>query len=1008
MPSRVWRSRTSGSAIRVSPAGGYRPAWHRRACQGRGSLKETTGRAGWTCATLAAALLALLAVASELRAQPRDGEPVIDIWYGTYQVFGGVGLPQRWVNILGTVSDPDGIDELTYSLNDGPGISLRPKYDTANDLSIGPDGRRLAEPGDFNVELDTADLSDGLNQIVLTATDTTTATSQVTVTVDYSAGNYWPESHTIDWGTTTDIQDVVQVVDGQWMITSDGLRPVVMGYDRVVALGDMAWDDYEVTVPFTLHDIDSNGFSPLSGSPGFGLTFRWTGHVEGPDDPDAQPRYYWWPAGGGVWYDAGYNGPLSIGTWEGNLEEIDTSGLQLAYDTPYVFKFRVETVLGVGSRYSIRVWEQGQPEPGAWILSGIEAAVDEPYGSCIIVAHHVDLTIGDITVAPLADPNPPVIGDIRVVPTDTNATITWTTNEPATSAVGYGPTSAYEDGTVYGPSPVLSHSVILSPLTTGQLYHFQITSVDVDLNETTSADSTFVANVDTNGPVISDIQAFAGSTSTTIAWTTDEPATGVADYGFTEIYTGAQSDYTLGTDRLLHIGGLDPETLYHYEISAEDMVANVTTSGDLTFTTGADAPLVYDGFNVYSPGDDPADWFDTEADNSLVVNNALFEVFDVGAETVFGTASVGANVHSHYVDAGSDTWSSLVFTGRMKVAHADGGVGVTFWSDYPDSIAYYRLRRHQWDEEFHLAPYGTSITSGTTHTGVVAWPGVWYHFVIVVENQDSLSRTAVRVKIWPEGDVEPSTWQADGFDESPGRLTSGTIGVWSMGPGNKYWDDLEVIALGNDCADGDPCTIDVRTNAVCVHEPVDCSAFDDPCNEASCDPLGEDGNCDILAPDDVGSSCSDGEFCNGAETCDSNGMCQPGTPPGCADTVGCTVDYCDEVNDECVNAPSNGLCDNGNWCDGTEICDALLDCQAGSDPCLGSQWCDDNADTCVEYGDGDFEPDGDVDLADFRAFQECFGQFGLGVCQPGNLTGDGTVDLNDYLLFSQSLEASGP
>ena len=64
----------------------------------------------------------------------------------------------------------------------------------------------------------------------------------------------------------------------------------------------------------------------------------------------------------------------------------------------------------------------------------------------------------------------------------------------------------------------------------------------------------------------------------------------------------------------------------------------------------------------------------------------------------------------------------------------------------------------------------------------------------------------------------------------------------------------------------------------------------------------------------------------------------------------------------------------------------------------------------TSYGDGDFEPDGDVDLADFVAFQRCLGQEGAGECSPGNMTGDELIDLEDFAEFYASLtgEAGGP
>ena len=58
------------------------------------------------------------------------------------------------------------------------------------------------------------------------------------------------------------------------------------------------------------------------------------------------------------------------------------------------------------------------------------------------------------------------------------------------------------------------------------------------------------------------------------------------------------------------------------------------------------------------------------------------------------------------------------------------------------------------------------------------------------------------------------------------------------------------------------------------------------------------------------------------------------------DVVSCTNDSCDEANDECVNAPDDSLCNDGQFCNGVETCDALADCQAGTAPD-----CDDSAST---------------------------------------------------------------
>ena len=46
--------------------------------------------------------------------------PSIVVWRGSPQTFGQVGVPQRWVNVLGNVDDSNGIGSLSYRLNSGP------------------------------------------------------------------------------------------------------------------------------------------------------------------------------------------------------------------------------------------------------------------------------------------------------------------------------------------------------------------------------------------------------------------------------------------------------------------------------------------------------------------------------------------------------------------------------------------------------------------------------------------------------------------------------------------------------------------------------------------------------------------------------------------------------------------------------------------------------------------------------------------------------------------------
>ena len=77
------------------------------------------------------------------------------------------------------------------------------------------------------------------------------------------------------------------------------------------------------------------------------------------------------------------------------------------------------------------------------------------------------------------------------------------------------------------------------------------------------------------------------------------------------------------------------------------------------------------------------------------------------------------------------------------------------------------------------------------------------------------------------------------------------------------------------------------------------------------------------------SHCDDGAFCNGSEVCSENGFCVAGVAPEVDDGVDCTADSCDEANDVVVHDRET-LCGDGNICNGVETCNVTADtCEAG-------------------------------------------------------------------------------
>ncbi|HNO78450.1 MAG TPA: M6 family metalloprotease domain-containing protein [Phycisphaerae bacterium] len=196
------------------------------------------------------------------------------------------------------------------------------------------------------------------------------------------------------------------------------------------------------------------------------------------------------------------------------------------------------------------------------------------------------------------------------------------------------------------------------------------------------------------------------------------------------------------------------------------------------------------------------------------------------------------------------------------------------------------------------------------------------------------------------------------------------------------------------CDDEDACNgVEFCSNGVCFEgTPVECDDGDD-CNGIE---FCSNGVCFEGVPVE----CDDGDDCNGVEVC-SNGFCVDGTPMNCDDGLFCTGvescfdSACESSGDPCTN-PLLPVCDEDN--------DTCVECLIDDDCPVETFCASDN--TCIAYGDGDFDADGDVDMSDYAMFQLCFGQSATPDCVSANLTGDHTIDTEDHAAFVSLL--TGP
>jgi phosphodiesterase/alkaline phosphatase D-like protein len=290
-------------------------------------------------------------------------------------------------------------------------------------------------------------------------------------------------------------------------------------------------------------------------------------------------------------------------------------------------------------------------------------------------------TSGDFTFTTQAsaDTTPPVIGSVASSGvTSSTATVTWSTNEASDSQVQYDTNRSYGSSSPLDTAMVTSHSVSLSGLSPGSLYHYRVLARDPAGNLATSGDFTFTTTVapDTTPPVISGVSS-SGITSSvaTISWGTDEASDTQVDYGTTTGYgSSTPLNTSLVTSHSAGLTGLSANTLYHYRVKSRDAAGNLATSSDFTFTTAAapdTTPPVISG--VASSG-----VTSSAATISWATNEASDTQVDYGTTTAYGSSSpLNTSLVTSHNTALSGLSGSTTYHYRVKSRDAAGNLAAS-------------------------------------------------------------------------------------------------------------------------------------------------------------------------------------------------------------------------------------------------------------------------------------------------------------------------------------------
>jgi hypothetical protein len=213
-----------------------------------------------------------------------------------------------------------------------------------------------------------------------------------------------------------------------------------MAYDRILAVGEVTWQDFEILVPVTVHDFNPDAYAPISVAPGLGVVMRWQGHTPRPTScPPPMATCYWIPQGETAWYDFGSEDQTTPPAMVLGKVKVDGRlvpnkvDFTLQDEVTYLWRVRVESLDGGISRYSFRWWKQSGTEPATWLLTYEEEAPTDDnldFGSLLLVAHHVDVSFGDVQVIRL--------GGVTGTPT---ATATSTVTPAATATATASPSA---------------------------------------------------------------------------------------------------------------------------------------------------------------------------------------------------------------------------------------------------------------------------------------------------------------------------------------------------------------------------------------------------------------------------------------------------------------------------------------------------------------------------------------------------------------------------------------
>jgi hypothetical protein len=185
---------------------------------------------------------------------------------------------------------------------------------------------------------------------------------------------------------------------------------------------------------------------------------------------------------------------------------------------------------------------------------------------------------GDIT-APVI-----TVGPLISIDSASLVTISWTTDEVASSIVEYGEDGVTENAVGRAEDLTLFHQVRVSGLTPSQAYFWRAKSRDSAGNSVVSATQRLATP---NSPFISGFSITDVTlTSAVVQWNTSTASTTKVEFGTASSdYTTELVDSTFSTNHIVRLTGLGSGTIYYLKVSGIDQAGNNLQSDEKVFAT---------------------------------------------------------------------------------------------------------------------------------------------------------------------------------------------------------------------------------------------------------------------------------------------------------------------------------------------------------------------------------------------------------------------------------------